>query len=42
MQKFIDDGNLSKKMGDMSRRIVVDKYDVNKVNAIMLHEMGIQ
>ena len=41
MQKFIDDKNLSGKMGDKSRQIAVDKYDVHKVNAIMLHEMDI-
>jgi len=28
-------------MGNQSRQIVVEKYDVHKVNAIMLTEMGI-
>jgi hypothetical protein len=28
-------------MGERSREIAEDKYDVHKVNAVMLREMGI-
>jgi glycosyltransferase involved in cell wall biosynthesis len=41
MQRFIDDPQLAVKMGKRSREIAEEKYDVRKVNAIMLHEMGI-
>ncbi len=41
MNKFIDDPTLIQKMGQRSREIAEEKYDVHKVNAIMLREMGI-
>lgn len=41
MQRFIDDPELAVRMGQRSRRIAEDKYDVHKVNAVMLREMGI-
>jgi len=41
MQRFIDDPQLAVKMGKRSREIAEEKYDVRKVNAIMLREMGI-
>lgn len=41
MQRFIDDKALAKTMGLRAREIAVEKYDVHKVNAVMLGEMGI-
>lgn len=41
MFEFIKKPDLIKHMGDQSRRIAEEKYDVNKVNATMLREMGI-
>lgn len=41
MLKFIDDPFLAQRMGLRSRLIAEDKYDVHKVNAVMLREMGI-
>lgn len=41
MQRFIDNPDLAAKMGQRSREIAKDKYDVHKVNAVMLREMGI-
>lgn len=41
MEKFILEPGLVAQMGQRSREIVVDKYDVHKVNAVMLKEMGI-
>jgi len=41
MIQFIESPELITKMGNQSRQIVVEKYDVHKVNAIMLTEMGI-
>jgi glycosyltransferase involved in cell wall biosynthesis len=41
MQQFIDDPELAEKMGKRSREIAEEKYDVHKVNAVMLREMGI-
>jgi len=41
MQKFIDDPSLVEAMGRRSRQIAEEKYDVHKVNAVMLREMGI-
>ncbi len=42
MQKFIEDPSLVTKMGQRSREIAEDKYDVRKVNAAMLSDMGIE
>lgn len=41
MNKLIDNPTLTQKMGQRSREIAEEKYDVHKVNAIMLREMGI-
>ncbi|MGY0652472.1 glycosyltransferase family 4 protein [Luteimonas sp. A537] len=41
MLKFIEDPTLAHRMGRRSRQIAEDKYDVHKVNAVMLREMGI-
>jgi len=41
MQKFIDDESLIEKMGAVSREIAEDKYDVHKVNAVLLREMSV-
>lgn len=41
MEKFLEDPQLIKKMGQRSYEIVTDKYDVHKVNQVMLSEMGI-
>lgn len=41
MQRFIDQPDLIEPMGKRSRQIAEDKYDVHKVNAVMLKAMGI-
>lgn len=41
MERFILDPDLAVRMGRRSREIAVEKYDVHKVNATMLSEMGI-
>ncbi|QDL39136.1 glycosyltransferase family 4 protein [Rhodoferax sediminis] len=41
MQRFIDAPALAQSMGRRSRQLAEDKYDVHKVNAVMLREMGI-
>lgn len=41
MEKFILEPNLVIEMGKASRKIVVEKFDVNKVNQTMLIEMGL-
>jgi glycosyltransferase involved in cell wall biosynthesis len=41
MRKFIDDPGLIARMGARSRQIAEEKYDVHKVNAVMLKAMGI-
>lgn len=41
MKRFVDDPALAKKMGAQSRRLAETKYDVGKINAVMLREMGI-
>lgn len=41
MNKLINDPALIQRMGQRSREIAEEKYDVHKVNAIMLREMGI-
>lgn len=42
MTRFIEEPELAARMGKRSREIAVEKYDVHKVNAVMLKEMGIQ
>lgn len=41
MQRFIDTPELTQEMGSRSRTIAVDKYDVRKVNAALLSQMGL-
>jgi glycosyltransferase involved in cell wall biosynthesis len=41
MLKFIEDPTLAVRMGARSRQIAENKYDVHKINAVMLAEMGI-
>src|SRR5690606_16183323 len=41
MLKFIEDPTLAPRMGARAREIAEEKYDVHKVNAVMLREMGI-
>jgi glycosyltransferase involved in cell wall biosynthesis len=41
MGRFLDDPALAPRMGARSRQIAEEKYDVHKVNAVMLREMGI-
>jgi glycosyltransferase involved in cell wall biosynthesis len=41
MLKFLDEPTLVEKMGHRSRSIALEKYDVHKVNAAMMREMGI-
>lgn len=42
MRHFIEYPNLYEQMGSASRVIAVDKYDVRKVNAHMIAEMGLE
>ena len=42
MLRFVEQPLLAAKMGSRSRQIAEEKYDVHKVNAVMLKEMGIQ
>ncbi len=41
MLRFIDSPGLAVRMGRRSRQLAVEKYDVHKVNDVMLREMGI-
>ena len=41
MRQLIEHPNLCEQMGSASRGIAVDKYDVKKVNAHMIVEMGL-
>ncbi len=41
MCQFIEDPELYEQMGKASRRIVLEKYDVEKVNEHMISEMGL-
>jgi glycosyltransferase involved in cell wall biosynthesis len=41
MVRFIKDPTLALRMGQRSRKLAEDKYDVHKVNAVMLREMGL-
>lgn len=42
MLRFIEEPELAARMGARSRQIAEEKYDVHRVNAVMLKEMGIQ
>lgn len=39
--RFVEQPDLAQSMGAASREIAVERYDVHKVNAIMLREMGL-
>ena len=41
MKQFIKDPSLAIRMGHRSRILAEEKYDVHKVNAVMLQEMGL-
>ena len=41
MQRFVDDPGLAPRMGARSRAMAEDRYDVHKVNAVMLRAMGL-
>lgn len=41
MERFIERPELIERMGRRSREIAEEKYDVHKVNAVMLREMGL-
>ena len=40
MEKFVDNAELVAKMGKRSREIAIEKYDVKKVNSVILQTMG--
>ncbi len=42
MARFITDPTLAARMGQRGRQIAEDKYDVHKVNSVMLKEMGLE
>lgn len=42
MARFIDEPELVQRMGSRARFIAEERYDVRRVNAVMLREMGIQ
>ncbi|SFQ10998.1 Glycosyltransferase involved in cell wall bisynthesis [Geopseudomonas sagittaria] len=42
MLRFIEEPELAARMGARSRQIAEEKYDVHRINAVMLKEMGIQ
>lgn len=42
MRRFIDQPELVARMGARSRVLAEEKYDVHKVNDVMLQEMGIR
>jgi glycosyltransferase involved in cell wall biosynthesis len=41
MELFLNDPELAQRMGLRGRQLAEEKYDVNKVNAVMMHKMGI-
>ncbi|MEK7345074.1 MAG: glycosyltransferase family 4 protein [Pseudomonadota bacterium] len=41
MEHFIQEPGLAQRMGQRGRQLAENKYDVHKVNAVMLREMGI-
>lgn len=42
MRRFLDSPGLLLSMGRQSRRLAVEKFDVHRVSAVMLNEMGIR
>lgn len=41
MERFILQPDMIERMGQASRRIAEDRFDVRKINQILLNEMGI-
>ena len=41
MLRFVEDPALAPRMGARSRAMAEDRYDVHKVNAVMLRAMGL-
>lgn len=41
MDDFIQEPDLARRMGQRSRALAEEKYDVHKVNAVMMSEMGL-
>lgn len=41
MEQFILDRDLARRMGERSLQIAIEKYDVHKVNRVMLRRMGV-
>ena len=41
MLQFVRDPDLAARIGLRARQVAEDKYDVHKVNAVMLQEMGV-
>jgi glycosyltransferase involved in cell wall biosynthesis len=41
MERFIEQPDLVQQMGQVSREIAVEKYDVRKVNSVILSAMGL-
>jgi glycosyltransferase involved in cell wall biosynthesis len=41
MERFLENPQLAQRMGQRSREVVEDRYDVHKVNQVMLNEMKI-
>lgn len=41
MIEMIENPRLFTTMGRESRKLAMDKYDVNKVNSFMINEMGL-
>jgi glycosyltransferase involved in cell wall biosynthesis len=41
IEKFINDPQLINEMGKQSRKVAVEKYNVRKVNAVILETMGL-
>lgn len=41
MERFIKEPDLAARMGKRSREIAEERYDVHKVNAVMIREMGL-
>ena len=41
MERFIQESDLAQRMGQRGRALAEEKYDVHKVNAVMMREMGL-
>ncbi|PYG00003.1 glycosyltransferase involved in cell wall biosynthesis [Thioalkalivibrio sp. ALE21] len=42
MERFVLDPDLARRMGEKSLQMAVEKYDVHKVNQVMLRRMGVE